>query len=35
VFLLDNRVKYSHFVHLSVLGGSVCHFFAALWYAYG
>jgi hemolysin III len=36
VFLLDNRVKYSHFVwHLFVLGGSVCHFFAALWYAYG
>jgi hemolysin III len=21
--------------HLLVLGGSVCHFFAALWYAYG
>jgi len=36
VFLLDNKVKYSHFVwHLFVLGGSVCHFFAALWYAYG
>ena len=36
VFLLDNRVRYSHFVwHLFVLGGSVCHFFAALWYAYG
>ena len=35
VFLLDNRVRYSHFVwHLFVLGGSVCHFFAALWYAY-
>lgn len=35
VFLLDNRVRYSHFVwHLFVLGGSACHFFAALWYAY-
>jgi len=36
VFLLDNKVRYAHFVwHLFVLGGSVCHFFAALWYAYG
>ena len=36
VFLLDNKVRYSHFVwHLFVLGGSICHFFAALWYAYG
>jgi hemolysin III len=36
VFLLDNRVRYAHFVwHLFVLGGSVCHFFAALFYAYG
>jgi hemolysin III len=36
VFLLDNRLRYAHFVwHLFVLGGSVCHFFAALWYAYG
>lgn len=36
VFLLDNRVRYSHFVwHLFVIGGSTCHFFAALWYAYG
>ena len=36
VFLLDNRVRYAHFVwHLFVLGGSTCHFFAALWYAYG
>jgi hemolysin III len=34
VFLLDNKVRYAHFVwHLFVLGGSVCHFFAALWYA--
>lgn len=34
VFLLDERVRYAHFVwHLFVLGGSTCHFFAALWYA--
>ncbi|HSI56732.1 MAG TPA: hemolysin III family protein [Ideonella sp.] len=34
VFLLDNRVRYAHFVwHLFVLAGSTCHFFAALWYA--
>src|SRR6185436_5125636 len=31
VFLLDSRVRYAHFVwHLFVIGGSVCHFFAAL-----
>jgi hemolysin III len=30
-FLLDNRVRYAHFVwHLFVLAGSTCHFFAAL-----
>ena len=35
VFLLDNRLRYAHFVwHLLVLGGSMCHFFAALGYAY-
>jgi len=34
VFLVDSRVRYAHFVwHLFVMGGSVCHFFAALWYA--
>lgn len=34
VFLMDNRVRYAHFVwHLFVLGGSTCHFFAVLWYA--
>jgi len=34
VFLFDERVRYAHFVfHLFVLGGSACHFFAALWYA--
>ena len=36
VFLSDHRVRYARFVwHLFVLGGSVCHFFAALWYAQG
>lgn len=36
VFLLDNKLRYAHFVwHLFVLGGSACHFFAALFYAYG
>ncbi|TDM08186.1 MAG: hemolysin D [Ideonella sp. MAG2] len=34
VFLMDNKVRYAHFVwHLFVLGGSVCHFFAVLGYA--
>jgi len=34
VFLFDSRLRYAHFVwHLFVLGGSACHFFAALWYA--
>ena len=34
VFLLDERVRYAHFVfHLFVLAGSACHFFAALGYA--
>jgi len=34
VFLFDSRFRYAHFVwHLFVLGGSTCHFFAALWYA--
>lgn len=33
VFLFDERIRYAHFVwHLFVLGGSACHFFAALWY---
>jgi len=35
VFLLDNKVRYAHAVwHLFVLGGTVCHFFAALGYAH-
>ncbi len=34
VFLYDSKVRYAHFVwHLFVMGGSACHFFAALWYA--
>lgn len=33
-FLLDNRVRFAHFVwHLFVMAGSTCHFFAALWQA--
>ena len=36
VFLLDNRVRHAHAVwHLFVLGGTVCHFVAALLYAHG
>jgi hemolysin III len=34
VFLFDSRVRYAHFAwHLLVVGGSACHFFAALWHA--
>lgn len=34
VFMLDSRVRYAHFAwHLLVMGGSTCHFFAALWFA--
>jgi hemolysin III len=33
-FLLDSKLRWAHFVwHLFVLGGSTCHFFAALWFA--
>ena len=36
VFLFDSRLRYAHFVwHLFVMGGSACHFFAALWHANG
>jgi hemolysin III len=36
VFLFDSKLRYAHFVwHLFVLGGSTCHFFAALWHATG
>jgi hemolysin III len=34
VFIFDSKLRYAHFIwHLFVLGGTVCHFFAALWYA--
>lgn len=34
VFMLDHRLRYAHAVwHLFVLGGTVCHFFAAFGYA--
>jgi hemolysin III len=34
VFMLDNKIRYAHFVwHLFVIGGSTCHFFAALWHS--
>ncbi|HEY1392810.1 MAG TPA: hemolysin III family protein [Methylibium sp.] len=33
-FLLDSRLRYGHFLwHLFVMGGSACHFFAALYHA--
>ena len=33
-YALDARLRFGHFVwHLFVLGGSVCHFLAVLWYA--
>jgi hemolysin III len=34
-FYAAKRLRYSHFVwHLFVLAGTVCHFFAVLWYAF-
>jgi hemolysin III len=34
VFLFDSRLRYGHFIwHLFVMGGSLCHYFAALWQA--
>jgi hemolysin III len=34
VFLFDSKLRYAHFVwHLFVMGGSACHYFAALWHA--
>ena len=36
VFLFDHRIRYGHFIwHIFVLGGSVSHFLAALWYSRG
>jgi hemolysin III len=35
VFYMDKRRSWTHPVwHLCVLGGSVCHYFAVLWYAW-
>jgi hemolysin III len=34
IYLFDSRQRYIHFVwHLFVMGGTTCHFFAALWHA--
>ncbi len=34
VFFVTGRLPYGHFAwHLFVLAGSICHFFAVLWYA--
>lgn len=34
LFFTAERVRFSHFIwHLFVIGGTVCHFFAVLWYA--
>lgn len=36
VFYATQRIRCGHFIwHLFVLGGSICHFFAVLWYAVG
>jgi len=33
-FFAAHRIKYHHFIwHLFVIAGTVCHFFAVLWYA--
>jgi hemolysin III len=33
-FFAAHRLRYSHFAwHLFVVAGSVCHFFAVLWYS--
>ena len=33
-FVTDSRIKYGHLIwHLFVLAGTVCHYFAVLWYA--
>ncbi len=34
VFFAAHRIRYAHFAwHLFVLAGTVCHFFAVLWYS--
>jgi len=33
-FVTDSRLKYGHLIwHLFVLAGTICHYFAVLWYA--
>ena len=33
-FFAAHRIKYNHFIwHLFVIAGTICHFFAVLWYA--
>ena len=33
-FVTDSRIKYGHLIwHLFVLAGTICHYFAVLWYA--
>jgi len=33
-FFAAHRLRYSHFIwHLFVIAGTICHFFAVLWYA--
>lgn len=33
-FVTDTRIRYGHFIwHLFVMAGTVCHYFAVLWYA--
>ncbi|GAC1697490.1 MAG: hemolysin III family protein [Gemmatimonadaceae bacterium] len=35
-FVIDTRLRYAHMVwHLFVAAGSLCHFFAVLWYSAG
>ncbi|MDQ2075564.1 hemolysin III family protein [Marinimicrobium sp. ABcell2] len=34
-YVLDSRIRFAHFVwHLFVLTGTLCHYFAILWYAH-
>jgi len=34
IFFAAHRVRYSHFAwHLMVIAGTICHFFAVLWYS--
>ena len=34
VFFAAQRIRYNHFIwHLFVIAGTICHFFAVLWYA--